>query len=448
MSDSVLNANLDHIISAHNDTRYQTDLETNRLIPGTEEFKDMLNDITSRISFLEGGTGFYDKSALNHLHAEYQWNEKKDDLLPNLSNIKVGFNLRQYRPDSKGSIFMDTASKISNHEYGVYSGFEYSFIQDKIKLSGTLRLDKNENFNFNFSPASSIVLTPNNQDIFRVSFSSAIRNPTLSDQYLYYNVGRAILIGNLEGHGINESENLVTIESLINYYLPSLEERSKDSLKFFNVNPIKPEKAKTGEIGYRTTLFDKIYLDANYYYSRYTDFIGYKIGAKYETIQDDSTTGAYEISLPSIQAYRMAANSQNTVTTQGASLGINYFISPNFTLNGNYSWNKLNEQGTEDPIIPAYNTPEHKYNIGISGRNLDLNKNNKFLKDFSFNINYKWVEGFQYEGSPQFTGFVPTYNLLDIQVTKKITKYSANLKIGCSNLLNNIDYEVYGGPYI
>ena len=39
----------------------------------------------------------------------------------------------------------------------------------------------------------------------------------------------------------------------------------------------------------------------NYYYSKYTDFIGYKVGVKFNTLQDDTSTGAYEISLPSIQ---------------------------------------------------------------------------------------------------------------------------------------------------
>ena len=440
MTDSVLNANTENIISSHELTRYQTDLLTNRLLPGTEDFSNALNDITSRISFLEGGTGFYDKSALNHLHAEYQ-------ISPKFSEIKFGFNIREYRPDSKGSIFMDTASKISNREYGIYSGIETDLSKNKIKINGTIRLDKNENFNFNFSPAASIIYK-NNDHIFRLSFSSAIRNPTLSDQYLYYNVGRAILIGNLSGHGKDYGENLVTIQSLVNYFLPSLEERSKDSLQFFSVNPIRPEKAKSAEIGYRTTLFDKIYVDANYYYSKYIDFIGYKLGVKYQTLQDDTITGAYEISLPSIQVYRMAANAENIVTTKGASIGINYFMTPNITINGNYSWNKLNKAGSEDPIIPAYNTPEHKYNIGISTRDIHLSNNQSFFRDFSFTINYKWVQGFQYEGSPQFTGNVPTYDLVDMQISKKIPKYSTILKLGASNLLNNLHYEVYGGPYI
>jgi outer membrane receptor protein involved in Fe transport len=284
------------------------------------------------------------------------------------------------------------------------------------------------------------------KDIIRLSFSSAIRNPTLSDQYLYYNAGRAILIGNIAGHGSeggphydNSKENMVTVQSLINYYLPAIPHM--DSLRFFKIDPIRPEQAKSIEIGYRTTLFDKLYLDANYYYSRYTDFIGYKIGVKFNYYQQG-------ISLPSIQAYRIAANAENTVTTQGASIGLNYFLNPSFTLNGNMSWNKLNEKGTEDPIIPAYNTPEFKYNIGLVGRELNFSNNYNVLKNYGFSINYKWVEGFQYEGSPQFTGFVPTYSLLDAQISKELPNLKSTIKVGAANLLDNKHYEVYGGPYI
>jgi iron complex outermembrane receptor protein len=436
-SDSVLIANTDLIISTHDATRNQTDLKTNQLIPGTIAFNNLLADITSKIPS-DGGTRFYDKSALNHIHTEYQFN-------PNFATIKIGANFRQYTPNTKGSLFMDAKSRIINNEAGIYSGFEKNILGEVLKLSGTLRADKNENFDLNFSPAASIVYKPTNIDIIRFSVSSAIRNPTLADQYLYYNVGRAILIGNLNGHGNKYGENLVTVESLINYYLPAAQ--SKDSLKFFSVKPIQPEKAKSAEIGYRTTIFNKVYIDANYYYSLYTDFIGYKIGVKYDTIGNNNTD-AYEISLNSIQAYRMAANAENTVTTQGASIGINYYIHPKYSLNGNYSWNKLNEEGREDPIIPAYNTPEHKYNLGLSGRDIHFSNSKFFLRNFSFSINYKWVEGFTYEGSPQFTGNVPTYDLVDVQLSKKLPELNATLKVGSSNILNNKHYEVYGGPYI
>ena len=436
MSDSVLDANTDLIIAAHSNARDWADSQSNVLSPGTEEFEEVFNDITSKISYLEGGTGFYDKSALNHIHSEYQF--KTDN-----SKIKIGANFRQYTPDSKGSIFMDTASSIVNNEFGVYTGAEIKFIGEVLKVNTTLRADKNENFDVNLSPAASIVYKPNKDDVFRLSFGSALRNPTLSDQYLYYNVGRAILIGNLNGHGVKYGENLVTIESLYEYFTPSFP--VYDSLKFFSVDPIKPEKAKSIELGYRSTISNKLYVDANVYYSEYTDFIGYKIGAKFLA---DTTNGGYSITLPSIQAYRMAANAENKVTTKGASIGINYYPNSDVSINGNYSWNSLNEKGTNDPIIPAYNTPEHKFNLGCLIKNIHFSKQKSFLRDFSCSVNYKWVQGFQYEGSPQFTGYVPTYDIVDLQISKEIIRLNATVKLGSTNLLNNLHYEVYGGPYI
>ena len=199
------------------------------------------------------------------------------------------------------------------------------------------------------------------------------------------------------------------------------------------------------ELGYRSTISNKLYVDANVYYSEYTDFIGYKIGAKFLA---DTSNGGYSITLPSIQAYRMAANAENKVTTKGASIGVNYYPNSDISINGNYSWNSLNEKGTNDPIIPAYNTPEHKFNLGCLIKNIHFSKQKSFLRDFSCSINYKWVEGFQYEGSPQFTGFVPTYDIVDFQISKEIIRLNATIKLGSTNLLNNLHYEVYGGPYI
>ena len=193
------------------------------------------------------------------------------------------------------------------------------------------------------------------------------------------------------------------------------------------------------------SISSKIYVDANFYYSEYTNFIGYKIGAKF---QADTTNGGYSIALPSIQAYRMAANAENKVTTKGASIGINYYPNSDLSISGNYSWNSLNEKGTNDPIIPAYNTPEHKFNLGLLMKNIHFSEQRSILRDFSSSLTYKWIEGYNYEGSPQFTGIIPTYDILDFQVSKKIPEIDATLKIGSTNILNNLHFEVYGGPYI
>ena len=401
--------------------------------PGTAAFDSLKNAIISRKSFGEGGTLFYDKSALYHAHGEYKFK-------PSFMDIIVGANGRLYAPNSEGTIFSDTLDndsnriKIYNYEYGIYVGLEKKLKEDKWKFNLTARLDKNKNFNFLVSPAASVIWNPHKNHTLRVSFSAAIRNPTLADQYLYYNVGRAILIGNITGY-----DSLVTIPSLLIYF----NSLNPNDLVYSKIDPIRPEKVKTAEIGYRTSLFNRLYFDLNYYFSYYTDFIGYKLAADIRFLPDNPAYFSY------LQAYRVASNAEGAVTTQGFSIGGNLFFAKNFSVNGNYSWNVLNEaSSSNDPIIPAFNTPAHKYNAGISGRDFDLNLFGWKTHHWGFNTNYKWVQGFDYTGSPQFTGFVPSYYAVDAQINKFIPKIHCTIKLGASNLTNNKQFQVYGGPRI
>jgi len=428
--------NKDNLILWHSDAQNYADTVrrgSSTLIqqffePGTDRFDEEFDNISSSLRS-EGGTRFFDNSSLYHVHGEYTFNPYWID------KITVGSNYRLYAPDTRGTVFSDTAGvKITNSEVGAYIGAEKSLLDKKIKVSYAMRVDKNENFDVLFSPAGSIVYTPSQNNFFRASFSSAIRNPTLSDQYLLLDVGRATLAGNLNG-----VQDLVTVESVGDFF----DTRMPSMLDTFNINPIRPEEVKTFELGYRTTLFNKLYVDAGYYYSFYTNFIGFQVG-----VDLDYTLQNGNINIENVEAFRYAANSETKVTTQGFSIGLNYYLDSNFALNGNYSWNKLNQIEEDDPIIPAFNTPEHKFNIGFSGRNLTMNLGQRKIRNLAFNISYKWIEGFLFEGSPQFTGFIPTYDLLDAQINIGIPKISSVIKLGASNLLNNKNFQTYGGPRI
>ncbi len=398
--------------------------------PGSAIFDSLFNVITSTKSNKKNvGTKFYDKSALYHVHAEYKFEPKFTDY------ITIGGNMRYYAPNSEGTIFYDTSGrKITNSEFGLYTGIQKKFFSGKLIANGALRVDKNENFDPILTPAASLVYNPSPNNYFRFSFSSAIRNPTLTDQYLYLNVGRAILAGNING-----VDSLVTVSSFTNY----LNTQLFSSLRFFNIKHIQPEKVKTFEVGYRTTLFNQLYIDAGYYYSIYNDFLGYNIGISADW--DFSNPN----SLPkNIQAFRYAANSTNQVTTQGVTIGLNYYFSNYYMLSGNYSWNKLNKEIKDDPIIPAFNTPENKFNLGFSARDMIFNIGNTTIRNIGFAINYKWIQGFEFEGSPQFTGFIASYDLVDAQINYRNPNINTTFKIGCSNVLNNLHYETYGGPLI
>ncbi len=391
--------------------------------PGTDRYQQAFDSITS-LKNNEGGTRFFDESALYHIAGEYKFSTDFFD------EITVGASGRLYRPVSDGTVFKDTAGvTITNHEAGGYLGVQKKYGREYI-LSATMRVDKNQNFNYLVTPALSFVWSPNPNDYLRFSFSGGIRNPTLSDQYLNLNVGRATLLGNLDGF-----QNLITVESFTDF-LGSLEQ---DDLVRFDVDPIQPEKVKTFELGYRTTLFDALYMDASYYFSIYDDFIGFNLGLQSDFVNNFPTN---------TEAFRVAANSQNTVTTQGFAIGLNYYFAKYYGLSGNYSWNRLNKTFEDDPIIPAFNTPEHKFNLGISGRNLPLNLGFVRLDNTGFSLNYKWIEGFLFEGSPQFTGFIDTYSLLDVQWNVTFEKINTTFKIGASNILDNRASQTYGGPEI
>ncbi|MCB0570651.1 MAG: TonB-dependent receptor [Phaeodactylibacter sp.] len=394
-----------------------------RYVPGTPLFQEVFDEITSRYNNDEGGTRFYDKSSLYHVHGEKRFQ-------PEFAEIILGGNMRYYTPDSRGTIFYDSAGiKITNFEYGIYGGVNKTVADGKFRGNLTLRMDKNENFGYVFTPAASVVWKPRPNHYLRVSYSSGVRNPTLSDQYLSLNVGPAILAGNLNG-----ADSVITLESFQNYLSGFLQRRL---LEYYDIDPIRPEKVQTVEGGYRATLFNSLFVDAGYYYNVYRDFIGYNIAIMAEF---DGPTAF----LPDdVQVFRFASNARDRVTTQGFSIGLNYYFANYFSLAGNYSYNAIVSK-SDDPIIPAFNTPKHKYNIGVSGRDIQMGR----LKNWGFNLNYKWVEGFLFEGSPQFTGFIPSYGMLDGQLNYSIPKIHTTFKVGATNLLDNRVYQTYGGPLI
>jgi outer membrane receptor protein involved in Fe transport len=437
----------DSINAWHEDIRALNDksgggIYSPRFLPGTAEFDSVFQNITTSL-FTENGTRFFDQSALYHAQGEYIFT-------PSFGKITVGANGRLYRPNSRGTILKDTGDvTITNYEGGVYGGVEKRWLMDRVIANVTTRLDKNQNFDFLVSPATSLIYKYRTNHVFRASFSSAIRNPTLADQYLYYDVGRARLLGNLEGY-----DSLIDIQSFLDYSATTLQ---PDLLKYFDVAPIRPEQAKTIEFGYKGNIFNQsLFIDGGYYFTSYTNFIGYNIGidADIDPLTNFPT---------GVGVYRVAANAKSRVTTQGVAIGLNYYFKK-YALGGNYSWNQLNKKGSDDPIIPAFNTPEHKFNISFSGEKLKLPFING--EHFGFGMNYKWIEGFVFEGSPQFTGAVPTYDMLDIQINYQVPSIKTTFKLGASNLLglmplfdaenentqrsvfNNLNYQVYGGPYV
>lgn len=395
------------------------------LKPGTPEFQREFDRITSTL-ISDGGAKFFTNSEVYHVQGEYNFKPSFAE------KITVGGSYRLFTPDTKGTIFADTTDFITirNSEFGFYAGIQKKFMEERLTASLTGRADKNQNFNWIGTPAVSLVYKPSPNDYLRFSFSSAIRNPTLPDQYFWLDVGPAIFAGSVNGY-----DSLLTVESFEDYAL----DLNAGRLSYFDVDPIQPEKVKTFEIGYRTIFRNSLYIDASYYYNIYDQFLGYRVGLDVDF---------NDLGLPSnVEVLRVSTNAQSRVTTQGFAIGMNYYFADYYQLSGNYTWNKLNTE-TDDEIIPAFNTPEHKFNISLSGRDVPITLGGVTTYNFGFNINYKWVDSFLFEGSPQFTGIIPQYALLDVQLNYEFSKINTTLKVGASNILNNLHFETVGGPLV
>ncbi len=419
-ANEILAANKDSLDAWHLET---LNAQNGRYIsPESNQFQELFDEVTST-PVSEGGTQYIDESKLYHVHGEYHFNPGF------LDDITLGGNFRWYRPYSEGTIFSDTSGTIiKNYEFGAYLGMEKNMVDDRLKLNVALRLDKTKNYDYLLSPAFSATyrIAPRHQ--IRGSLSSALRNPTLIEQYYYFRVGNAILLGNLNGYN-----NLITADSFEDYISsPNLD---TTLLERFSEPPLVPEKAFASEISYDGVyLNNKMVVNATYYLNHYRDFIGYKLGLRVPFFQG----------FPGVpRIFRFSANAKDVTITTGFSTSISYYVSNRLVFNGNYSWNKIVTL-KDDPLIPAYNTPEHKFNLRFSGNDVSI----LGIPLWNWGITFRWVGGYTFESSPQFTGRIPAQYFLNAQVTKTIPKFRSLIKVGGSNLLNRTQNGLYGGPNV
>lgn len=447
------------VATAHEFARAEADAN-GWIAAGSEKFDSLRKAIITNPD-LQSGSLFTDKSNLQHIEGQYQFDWKWMDVL-------VGASFRRYDPQSYGTIFSDTLVNradtlengaanldaefvdLSQIEYGGFVQLTKRLFDDKFKIQGSVRLDKNQNFPLQFSPRLSLMYDLKGHS-FRISAQSAFRSPTLQNQYIRLDVGPLIIAGNLNGW-----DNLYTLESVteFNDYVDSMQvnnlwtdsvyDVATGKLKTYSAKPIRPEQVKTIEVGYRGTFFKRLFVDASFYYNWYTDFIG-----EIRVVQPFNATAGEESGVdqllshtegsPTRQIYQIPVNADQEVRSMGATIGLAYYFTPKYTGTFNYTFARLIDSDLDDPIIPGFNTPEHKMNLGVKGRNV--------WKGLGFAANFQWVDGFDWE-STFGDGKVPSYHTLDLSLSYEVPKWFSTFRVGASNVYNQRRIEAYGSPTI
>lgn len=166
-----------------------------RLVPGTPAFEAAKNAVTSRpIPGDANGVGarFVDKTNLYHVEGSYQFADIK------WADFVVGANYRIYQLNSEKTLFAtdENGDEFNIREFGGYVQGAKRMFNDKFKLTASLRYDKNENFEGQWSPRVSGVYSVGNHN-FRASYQTGFRIPTTQDQYIDLVTPQARLIGGL-----------------------------------------------------------------------------------------------------------------------------------------------------------------------------------------------------------------------------------------------------------
>lgn len=427
-----------------------------RLIPepGSEAFENARKQIINT-PLSEGGAKFLDKSDLYVVDGMYRLGDK----IP-FAEFIVGANFRVYQLNSEGTLFAldDNGDEYSISEYGGFVQVNKKLFAEQLKITASMRYDKNQNFDGRTTPRVATVWEFINGNFLRASYQTGFRMPTTQNQYIDLLTPQARLIGGLPlfrdrygfdgnpvysqevfeqyvgtfltaqsealGNGQSQQEAFVTAASAA---APVLEGTEVGSTEF------ELEQNQTFEIGYKGLIAQKLFIDGYYYRSIFNNFSGSMNLFQSSTMREDPA------GLLSPTVYQTTVSLDQAVKSQGAALGVTYIFAGSFNLSANYAWNKLIETEFPEGFQSQFNTPEKKINITLANR--------KLTDKFGFNATLRWQEDFYWESSFA-EGEVPAYYALDVQMSYRLSGLKTVLKIGGSNITNKQYEQALGNPTV
>ncbi len=412
--------------------------EMGMIAPGSAAFKHAFDSVIN-VPIGKGGAKFADKSALYHL--EGQWN--LTDYVK-FAEVLVGASYRRYVLNSKGTIFADTTGTIPISEYGGYVQVQKALLKDVLKLTGSVRYDKNENFKGRFTPRfTALVKIAKDQNI-RLSYQTAYRFPSTQDQWINLKTPSARLIGGLPTFNTFFNFNgspAYTAESIAAYrasFTASTPTGDPTLLKVGQFVPVKPESVQSFELGYKAVIAERLLIDAYGYYSRYKDFIGRVAVGRGESANPDPRVAYRELASPfTTTNYSFVNNVSTPVKAYGWGLGLEYKIYRGYTFTGNVYSDKLKDVPAD--VITFFNTPKVRFNLGLGNENV--------YKNFGFNVLLRWQDKMYWEGTFA-TGDVPAYTTIDAQISYKITSIKSMIKLGGTNISNKYYTSAFGNPQV
>jgi|GEM_PF-1243030 outer membrane receptor protein involved in Fe transport len=419
-----------------------------RFMPGGEEFNDQdfqaalaatsrNTDYSGLNSTLIAGSQAVDYSSYTNMDLDYDFEEQ----LP--FKLQVGVNYRRIKVNSDGAFYNDGplgfGEPIIVNQMAGYAQASREFIQRRLRLTAALRADKQTDYQLNWSPRITAVLKAGRErdHIFRASYLTGFRNPSIQEGF--FRLQLTSTFTNI-GTARRSLENFV-------YRGPSgTEYQMLDILEADGrgFGALQPERNSSLELGYRTHVKNRLYIDLSAYGTQYQNFINRpNVFFRPEEHPED------------FQIFAIRQNREETVVGYGAGLGLDYVLTQNLTLGLTYDWNDYDspdyepDPNAEDPSADKaaflrslqFNLPEHRATATLSAKRLGPNERWGAHYNFRYNSSYNYFSNFG-------EALIPSFNTSDVSVSYALPDWRTTLKIGASNVFRQEYITIYGAPMI
>jgi len=461
----------------------RTVADAGRAVPGTSAFETLKSRITSTNNWdsgvnvpgapIPGGAALTQRS--HTYHAEGLWNLGQR---VKFVDVVMGADARLYEVIPDGNNFVDFSRPLTertlpggqNQYYKKIGGFGQAtklLLQDRLKLTASLRLDYNPEFDAKLNPRVAAVYTAGGLHNFRASYQNGWRFPSLFEALSFVNNGNVRRVGGLArvNEGLNYLDNSYTLASIstfnaaVNAYVAAnagttasqaaVRPEIRGLLQVGNLPTEQPEQINAYEVGYRSVLFDnRLSVDVDAYVNIYSGFLGQvevsvpknTAGQQVQVGSDDAVLAALNSNRAARQdRYRVYTNARNNYRSYGSTLGVTYNFYQKFTLGGNVNYNALSANNAPDIFVTGFNTPHWVSNVSFGNREI--------MRNVGFNLVWRHQSTFFWE-SPLANGRVPAYQTVDAQVNVRVPALKTTIKAGGANLFNNRYYQYAAGPTI
>ncbi|GAA0527422.1 TonB-dependent receptor [Chitinophaga japonensis] len=447
-----------------------------RAEPGTPQFEALKNTIvnsnkwdivsaTTPDGAPNGGAAVWQYSTTYHLEFQYSLPQVK------WADVLVGGDFRRYAVTPDGNTFVDLSRPLDERtvpdkngsfgskqyytKYGAFGQVTKLFLDDKLRISASARVDRNTEFSARFNPRVAAVYSLADKHHFRASFQNGYRFPALFEALSFLNNASVRRVGGLArvNEGIGYLENSYTLASYdaftaavnadVNNGMNQADAalKNRELLQVANLPVMEPESIRSFEIGYKSVLLNnKLVVDFDAYHNSYKGFLGQVEVAVPTSGPVGSDAAVLDMLTRSKQdRYRVFTNAKNVYNSYGSSLGLTWIFYKKFTLSGNANYNKLSDNPAPDLFATGFNTPAWVANLSFSNREL--------FKNVGFNVVWRWQDKLYWE-STLANGWVPAYTTIDAQVNVRFPKLRSTVKVGGSNIFNRRYVQFAAGPTI